>query len=283
VRNFPCGESSHEVRPVTASDGYLLKYYVWEREDTGDVIFFMPGDMSHSIWMRHILERLYERGMKVVALERRGMGINRRDIGDAPSVQQLMDDTETIIGEEAGGRRTHLVGWSFGSIIGMNYYSFSTREISSLTLITPYLFLQNHFVERSVRDKTRPDRNSCQVEIPLTLKEEDFTKSGCLQNFILRDPWRLRAITPRYYEIQRRMMKYAWYMLAGIRVFLPAKVILATKDRVVDNSRTEEAFSLMHGCEIKYINAEHGIQFEKSEELEKNVASWIQEKIRNMF
>jgi pimeloyl-ACP methyl ester carboxylesterase len=275
VPNFPCGEISYVVRSVTASDGYLLNYYVWEREDAGDVVFFMPGDMSHSIWMGHILESFYESGMKVVALERRGMGINRRDIGDAPSVQQLMDDTEMIFDGEAGGRRVHIVGWSFGSVIGMNYYSFSTREIRSLTLITPYIFLQNHFILRSVRDKTHPDCGSCQTEVPLALKEEDFTKSGCLQNFILKDPWRLRAITPRYYEIRRRMMKYAWYMLVGIRIFLPAKIILATKDRVVDNGRTEEAFSLMRGCEINYINAEHGIQFEKGEELEQSVTSWI--------
>lgn len=265
----------YEVRSLSATDGYPLNYYVWGPETAGDVVFFMPGDMAHSLWSHDFLSFLSRRGHKVVAIDRRGTGINEKDRGDAPSAAQLLDDTDMIFAEECGSRVCHLVGWSFGAIVLMNYLSFSPRDISSMVLITPYLFLRNRFIVRSVRNGAHPAPGSRQKEIPMALQEEDFTRTDYLQNFILADTARVRSVSPRCYEVQRRMIKYAWYMLRSLKIPTRLKVILGTLDRVVDNRKTEAAFSFLPDCEVQLITAEHGIQFEKPDELALGVASWI--------
>jgi alpha-beta hydrolase superfamily lysophospholipase len=264
-----------EIRTIDASDGYPLQYYVWGAKQKDRAIFLLHGFMSHSLWLESQLKALGSSGFKVVGIERRGAGINRRDLGDAPSAQQLLEDIDLIIAREATDMSVYVFGWCLGGVIALNYLHFTKKAIEGLILSTPSIFPQEALIERAKQMGAHPTGDYSGTDLPLAIQEDDFTRGPMLADFILRDELRTKRISVRFYEIQKKMAQSAWAKLSARKVPVPVLLIIAEKDVVVDNRRTISAFSAIENCVIRRINAEHGIQFEKGDELTQTITEWL--------
>jgi alpha-beta hydrolase superfamily lysophospholipase len=275
----------YEIRDITATDGYKLQYYVWGDNDVNDsVVFYIPGYMSHTLWQEPQLQELAKQGYKVVGIDRRGGGINNHgEAGDAPSIDQLLEDHDTIINREAGGGPMHIWGWCLGGVFAINYICRAQNKINSLLLTTPSIFPQEHLVKRALKIGAHPIDENIEKELPLAIKEDDFTKGAALYDFILKDKKRTKRITSRFYRIQKLMCQYAWVKVQGKSLKIPTRLILAKRDVIVNNEMTENVFKSLENCEIHYIDTEHGIQFENSPVLMDSVCSWLNGRAKENF
>lgn len=264
-----------QIEEVLASDGYPLRYYVWDVPDATEVVFFVHGVMSHSLWAGSQLESICTSGRKVVGIERRGAGINTLDIGDAPSVQQLLEDIDLVVAREAGGRASHIWGWCLGGVIALNFARYTRRHLSSLILAAPSIFPTDTVVERERTISAGLTGPSPGEELPLAVHEDDFTDGPQLKSFILKDELRLRSTTARFYEIQKKLSQAAMVSLMRRDLQLPTILILGAGDTVVDNVKTQEVFSRLPDCRTIYLDARHGIQFERGAELTQTILDWL--------
>ena len=264
-----------QIREIQASDGYPLRYYVWDAPEAAHVVFFIHGFMSHTLWVQPQLNTLRRLGYKVVGIERRGAGINRLHLGDAPSAQQLLDDHELVIACEGKEKKIHIWGWCLGGVIALNYISHTKQHLTSLMLAAPSIFPQEHLVERAKRIGAHPVGPCTAVELPLAICEEDFTKGPQLKSFILKDTLRTNRVSYRFYEIQRKLSQAAWVSALKGTLQLPTLLILGSQDVIVDNVRTESVFKPLRACQITHIDAGHGIQFEKGDELTTALTNWL--------
>lgn len=265
----------NNIKEIKSSDGYTLKYYVWNNDAAKDVIFLIHGFMSHSMWLKPQMEALNNLGYKVVGIERRGAGINRENLGDAPSAQQLLDDHEIVINEESEGKNIYIIGWCLGAVIAINYVHSTKKQIKGIILSAPSIFPQESLIKRAIEIGAHPIGEYSEKELPLAIQESDFTQGPLLYSFILKDENRIKSISSRFYEIQKKMSQSAWVKVSTKKVNTPMLVILAKRDLVVDNKRTEDVFSSLRNCHIEYIDAGHGIQFEKGEEFVEVISSWL--------
>lgn len=265
----------YKIRDIVASDGYQLKYYVWNGKGANGAVFYIPGYMSHTLWQEPQLEALSEAGYKVVGIDRRGGGINQKNSGDVPSVEQLLDDHEIIVTREGLNSNKHIWGWCLGGVIAINFAFHTSNKINSLVLSAPSIFPQQHLVERAAKMGAHPEDENIETYLPLAIQEDDFTKGPALRNFILKDEKRTKKITSRFYRIQKKMCQYAWLKIQGKKLDIPTKLILADKDIVVDNQWTHKIFSPLENCKIQFMDTDHGIQFEKGQELSDSVISWL--------
>lgn len=267
----------YEIRDMVATDGYKLQYYVWGDNAVNEgVVFYLPGFMSHTLWQESQLEALAERGYKVVGIDRRGSGINNYGkAGDAPSIEQLLEDHDIIIDREAKGGPRHIWGWCLGGVFAINYVCWAHSKIDSLLLAAPSIFPQEHLAERALRLGAHPTDENLESEMPIAIIEDDFTRGPALHNFILKDKKRIKRITYRFYLIRKQMCQYAWIKVQGKKLKIPTRLILAGRDVIVDNDMTEKIFKPLKNCEIQYIDAGHGIQFDNTEALMDSVWTWL--------
>ncbi len=267
----------YEIKEIIASDGYQLKYYLWNNQGNKGVVFYIPGYMSHTLWQEPQLEALSSIGYKVVGMDRRGGGINQNNAGDAPSIKQLLDDHEIIVTREGNTNGNHIWGWCLGGVIAINFVFHTRNVIDSLVLSAPSIFPQTHLIERATKMGAHPEDDSVGIDLPLAIQENDFTTGPALEGFILKDELRTKKITYRFYQIQKKMCQYAWMKIQGERLKIPTVLILAKKDVIVDNQLTQQIFLSLENCKTVFVDTEHGIHFENPKALLDIVFYWLAE------
>ena len=231
--------------------------------------------MSNVLWQEMQLETLSSSGYKVVGIDLRGCGCNEETTEEVTSIEQLLDDLERIVKREATGRTVHLWGWCLGGVIAINLHFHSPSLVQSLVLSAPSIFPQRHLVERAAQMGAHPQDETVETILPLAIHEDDFTKSPALEEFILKDDKRRKTTTSCFYRIQKKMCQYAWFKVQAKKLEAPVYLILAARDVVVDNEWTQRIFSPLENCQIKMIESEHGIQFERAAELSESLSWWF--------
>jgi alpha-beta hydrolase superfamily lysophospholipase len=261
---------------ATAGDGYKWKYCryfvrigkpvrgAWKGEDTsrfGELVI-LHGIQSHSGWYRRTCGELAAAGYGVSFLDRRGAGVNDRDRGDAPSFRQLLDDIAEFI--VTLPRPRFLIGISWGGKLAVGMQRRHPGLTDGTVLIAPGLcpLVRSPFVERLGIIASRlvtPKRR-----MPIPLNEPDlFTSNPERQEFIRTDPLALHDATARLLFESGRMDVYLWF--AARHVTTPTLLLLAEKDRIIDNARTRrfvERFQCADRTVIEYPGAHHTLEFE---------------------
>ncbi len=251
----------------TASDGYAWKYRRYDPVGSprGEVVA-LHGIQSHGGWYQTSSHFLAEHGWGVSFLDRRGSGLNEHARGDCPSFRRLLDDIAEFIQplRERTAGSVVLEGISWGGKLAVALQKRHPGLCDGLILVAPGL-----------RPKVRlrlPSRlrvlwkrlTDPKQLLPIPLNEPElFTGNRERQEFIRTDSLSIHDATARFLFESRRLDVYA--RLAKRRVRIPVLLLLACKDRIIDNTKTRRFARRMRRAEttvIEYPFAYHTLEFE---------------------
>lgn len=297
--------ASYVLQSFTASDGYRCYYrrYTPAAEPRAHVVC-IHGIQSHAGWYEYSCSRLSQAGYLVSFLDRRGAGLNEQARGDTPSYRRLLEDVAEFIrkrkqtdsAEEKGpatlplfptgtlplsatsippptpapspssGSRLpiFLLAISWGGKLALALEGRHPGLVDGLILLCPGFYPR---VGPSLGERLRIAwcrLVSPKQLFPVPLQDAElFTASPPWQQFIREDPHSLRRATARFFAASV-FLDYELRSLAG-QIRVPVLLLLAGKDRVIDNHLTRryvEQFATADKVVIEYPEAAHTLEFE---------------------
>ncbi len=255
------------------NDGYATHVYVCH-PTAGNLrypVVYLHGIQSHPGWFSGSTVALSQAGYPVFQPLRRGSGDNAIARGDTPSATQLLSDIETAcqwVLRSIGARRVHLVGVSWGGKQAACYALWPKRkiQIASLTLVAPGIvpkvdvgFVTKLRIAASLLLKPR----NC-FAIPLN-DVELFTDNEPMRTYLREDPFRLYQATARFLYASRRLDGMLCHAPKG-SLHTPTTLILADRDRIIDNAATEKRLARLTGKKLhtKVLCGCHTLEFEEN-------------------
>ncbi len=253
-----------------ASDGYPLHVAVWPAVPThspkGHVVV-LHGVQSHSGWYHSLGRTLAAAGFHASFPDRRGSGPNQRDRGHTPSAGRLLGDLSEYLRKlraEAPALPVTLAGISWGGKLAVIEAARHPELVEGIALLCPGLLPR---VGVSRREKLQIawaallDRRK---KFPIPLSDPAlFTANPAAQAFIAADPYSLRqgtaGLLAASFIIDQLVRR------APARVRQPALLMIAGRDRIVDNARTLAYFGKLGSADrevIEYPEAHHTLEFE---------------------
>lgn len=238
-------------------------------------VVFLHGITSHGGWYGQCAEYLAAQGFDVAFLDRRGSGLNGDSMGDIGRWTTWIDDVVNYLRPQAGIDTSApapppnvpiiLCGISWGGKLAAAVARRMPGQLAALVLNCPGIYspFMPGIAKRAVLSVPVPRRlQQRRMRIPLR-KPELFTDSPRWREFIARDPLALRTITWRFAQEDRKLTRYARDAAGFLR--LPTLMLLAGRDRIVDNSHTRDYFGRIASDRkilIEYHSAAHTLEFE---------------------
>jgi alpha-beta hydrolase superfamily lysophospholipase len=282
------------IETFQAGDGYGWKYrrYLPPAQPRAHVVC-IHGIQSHGGWYRYSCSRLSQAGVLVDFLDRRGSGLNDKQRGDAPSFRRLLDDLAEFIRETRSGSplTTHhsplpvfLVAISWGGKLGVALQRRHPELVDGLALLCPGFFpkVLPTLGQRLGIVWSRLVAPERLYPIPLN-HPELFTDTPRWQQFLREDPLALHQATARLLIESVRLDGYLRWTPS--HVVVPVLVMLAEKDRIIDNAPTRrfvEKFAAADKQVIEYPGAHHTLEFEpEPDKFITDLVRWLEAKIGN--
>ncbi len=271
------------IRSFPMRDGAELYFRGWPVENARGTVVVIHGIQSHSGWYAGTCARLAEAGYETMAPDRRGSGLNKTQRGDATRWTVPADDLVEIIDDAHRriARPVHLVAISWGAKLAVAACIRRPGLVESLALIGPGLVPQ---VDVAFGEKLRVllalPANPCKLfDVPLG-DARLFTENPERVAFIENDPLSLRKVTARFLFQTRMLDRFVRRHAHAMRT--PALVMLAGKDRIVDNDRTRDLFGRFAPLkreELVYPEASHTLEFEPDPEpMRRDLVRWLDER-----
>jgi alpha-beta hydrolase superfamily lysophospholipase len=257
-----------QIASFTAGDGYRWHYRRFTPPGPPRArVVYLHGIQSHGGWYQGSCTRLAAAGFLVDFLDRRGSGLNQQARGHAPSYRRLLDDlAEFLLATPTRPRvPTFLVGISWGGKLALALPCYRPGLVDGVALLCPGLFprldprLRRRqslllFLESIVPRHRHP--------IPLN-DPTLFTASPQWQQFLRDDPLALHRATIRFLAASLHLDRYLRYLPR--RFHLPVLLLLAEKDRILDNAATRrymERLATPDRTILEYGEAHHTLEFE---------------------
>jgi alpha-beta hydrolase superfamily lysophospholipase len=251
------------IETSTASDGYrwIYRRYLPPGSPVGRVVA-LHGIQSHGGWYTESCRFLARAGYTVDFLDRRGSGLNQEARGDAPSFRRLLHDIAEFL--RSDGERPFLLAISWGGKLGVALEHFHPGLLRGLVLLAPGICPR---IKPPFRDRLKIAWSRLVAPrrlFPIPLDDPAlFTGTPARQQFIRDDPLSLRQATARFLVssvhldvVLKRSPKH---------VAIPSLLLLAGRDRIIDNQRTRayfERFAATDRQVIEYPEAHHTLEFE---------------------
>ena len=294
-----------EDRSYKTADGTELPMRVWPAQNRDSPLFSHPvtlvylhGIQSHSGWYEASSRRMAEAGVMVYQVERRGSGTDRsHERGHVDRAETWLADVAAaaeIARRETGATAVHLMGVSWGGKLALAAAADRPDLYRSLILAAPGIIPR---VDLALAAKIRIGRSllvgSGLRRFPIPLSDPHlFTASPERLRYIAEDPLSLHDVTARFLFESRRLD--ALVRRAARKVRLPTLVLLAEKDRIINNEATQTLISrvatrLRRGearlCRgearrrvVVYSGASHTLEFEPDpEKYFRDLVAWIGE------
>ncbi len=271
-----------EVATWTASDGYAIHTATWRPAGPAQGrVVILHGVQSHGGWYPTLGRTLADAGYEVRMPDRRGSGANREARGDTPSASRLHRDLADYLDDldrRDPGVPTGLAGISWGGKLALVAAARRPDRVSALALIAPGLHPRVG-VARGERFRIalayffRP-----RTAFPIPLSDPAlFTDSPEGQAYIAADPLGLRAATARLLAASTFIDRTVARLAPAVRV--PSLLMLAGRDRIVDNDRTRATFArLASGRKdvIEYPDGHHTLEFDLDpSRYARDLAAWL--------
>ncbi|MCS6851335.1 MAG: lysophospholipase [Gemmataceae bacterium] len=275
-------ESPFQIRSFTAGDGYEWKYRHFQPAGTPKArVVGIHGIQSHGGWYTYSCQRLCQAGYEVFFLDRRGAGLNERERGDVPYWRRLVDDIAEFLRHLRQTARlpTYLIAISWGGKIGTALQRRHPGVVQGLALLCPGFFprLRTAWLKRLVILFCCKAFPGAMFQIPLS-DPDLFTASPHWQKFIAEDPCMLRRATARMAYENGRLDGYL--RLWPPQITIPVLLMLAEKDRIIDNAATRhyvEQIALGPRDIIVYPGAHHTLEFEPDPEVFiRDLTAWLE-------
>lgn len=257
---------SPKIDFYTAADGRRLAVRVWQSvgPPRGRVVF-LHGITSHGGWYHRSCEHLAAAGFDVHFLDRRGSGLNIDQPGDVDRWTTWLDDVAVYLAKGHDEEPTVACGISWGGKLAAAVARREAGLLRGVVLICPGLYspYEPGLLQRLVLGLPAPAR-LLRRRVPIPLRRPRlFTDSPYWQDFISRDPLTLRAVTWRFAREDRQLTCYARQAAPFLKT--PLLMVLAGRDRIVDNRRTREFFfgtTTAQRTLLEYPHAAHTLEFE---------------------
>jgi acylglycerol lipase len=255
------------IEYYTAADNrrLALRRYMPAGEVRAHVVV-LHGIISHSGWYEASCHALAKRGFDVHALDRRGSGLNSELPGDVDSAQTCVRDVVDYLDHlRPSGRPIFLLGISWGGKLAPAVARARPDLLAGMGLLCPGIYAKQQpgLVKRSaLRLSQWLKINRTTVRIPLQ-EPELFTDSPRWQAYIRHDPLTLRRITLSFARADLQLTLHTRSSAAYLH--LPTLLVLAGRDRIVDNSKTRRFFAKLAAADktlLEYSCAAHTIEFE---------------------
>jgi len=271
---YAISATTPDINFYTARDGRRLAARVWRTEEAPLArVVFLHGITSHGGWYDQAAGHLAAAGFEVHFLDRRGSGLNADDPGDVDDWRTWIDDVAIYIrgfktatpDAHSHGLPTVLAGISWGGKLAPAVARCHGALVDAVALICPGLYSPYlpGPLKRVALSIPAPVRfQSRRVRIPLR-RAELFTDSRRWREYISCDPLALRNVTWRFAQEDRRLTSFARQSAAFLH--MPLLVMLAGRDRIVDNRRTRQFFARAaghHKTLLEYPGAAHTLEFE---------------------
>jgi len=233
-------------------------------------VVYLHGIQSHPGWFVASAAALAGAGHPVYQPTRRGSGANREDRGHARSADQLLDDLAAACRfalDDSGAARFHLVGVSWGGKLAAAFLAAGAEglDVASLTLVAPGIAPR---VDVSVGVKLAvglsllccPRRR---FDIPLS-EVELFTDNEAMRRYLRGDRHRLHRATGRFLYVSRCLDRLLRRAPRGA-ISGPTTLVLASRDRIIDNARTRAAVDRLADEETRVVDlpGAHTLEFEE--------------------
>jgi len=230
---------------ITMPDQYACYGRYWPGAEGKGAVLYLHGIQSHGEWFEGSCEYLAKQGLAVLLPDRRGSGKNRNRRGHLASVRQLLEDVscwrDWLI-QRAGDVPLHLIGVSWGGKLAAVWAGKHPKQVATLTLAAPGIFSRlepDRTTKLKVGLKLLGDDSSPLFDLPLG-EASLFTDNPRRQEYICNDALSLRKVSARFLWVSRRLD--ALRKKNSNRLTEPVHLILAGKDRIIDNDRTRRWF-----------------------------------------
>tara|TARA_R110002072_G_C7978996_1_gene536117 strand:+ start:138867 stop:139772 length:906 start_codon:yes stop_codon:yes gene_type:complete len=265
--------SEPTIEQFVTSDGYRHHFRRWVPDDKPKgFVLCLHGIQSHSGWYEYSSAKLRDAGYEVVFLDRRGSGLNQPERGHARHHDRLINDVVQAL-EDLRIRRNAvaptvpvtLLGLSWGGKLASVVAARRQELIDGLVLLYPGI--RSHF-EAGILDNVKlslaREAELFEKLIPIPLDDPQlFTGVPESQVFIRNDNLSLRDVTVSFLLANRELDGLTQAAPPEIRC--PAIMMLAGKDRIIDNAATTKWYNSLASQEralFEYPNACHTLEFE---------------------
>lgn len=256
------------VRTFPASDVYRFYSHVTTPAAPVGRVVLLHGIRSHAGWYARSISAFAAAGYEVHFLDRRGSGLNTARRGDTPNFRRLLRDvTEYLIHLRQSNSFLPLFlgGISWGGKLALGVPAERPGLVDGVMLLCPGLVakVRPPFPTR-LRIALARFLNPTKL-FPIPLNEPDlFTADPVWQRFIATDRHGLTAATARFLF---ESVRFDIHLKRAVRkVRTPVLLMLAGKDRILDNPATRKYLTRLRNAEsvtvIDYPHAEHTLEFE---------------------
>ena len=261
-------ESTPAVETWAAPDGYPIHVACWPAAGALKArVVVLHGVQSHGGWYHNLGRTLAEGGYEAHFPDRRGSGANRVDRGHTPSTGRLLDDVAEYLATLKSRQPTSpiaLAGISWGGKLAVITAGRRPDLVDALALICPGLHPRVG-VSRGERWRIAlayfTDRRKA---FPIPLSDPAlFTASRAGQEFIANDPLGLHAATAGLLAASTFIDRIVGRIPPRVRQ--PSLLMLAGRDRIVDNARTLAYFDQLASTRrqvITYPEGHHTLEFD---------------------
>lgn len=256
----------YRIEEFTATDGYRWHYRHYPPAGALRAqLICLHGIQSHAGWYEYSCTQLAEAGYEVFFLDRRGSGSNAQGRGDTPSFRRLLDDiAEFLHARRQPGKKTFLLAISWGGKLAAALPRRHPGLVDGLLLLCPGFCprITPPFRQRWRLALMRLLRPARLFPIPLN-DPELFTGNPRWLDFLRQDPLALHQATARFLLESFRLDLYLAWTPRHVR--MPVLLLLAGKDRIIDNDRTQrfvQRFAAGDKTVIELAEACHTLEFE---------------------
>lgn len=271
-------------RSWTARDGYAIRAVVWPVPDGVALrgrVLVLHGVQSHAGWYHGLGRTLATRGFEAHFTDRRGSGSNRADRGHTPSARHLRDDVAGYLTELRATQPPApqgLAGISWGGKLAAIAAADRPDLIDAVALICPGLAPS---VGVALGEKLRiawAFATNPRRAFPIPLNDPAlFTDSPEGRAFIANDPLGLRAATASTLAASIFLDRRARGVPPRLRQ--PSLLMLADRDRIIDNVRTLAFWKRVAASDktlIRYPEGHHTLEFDPDPtRYARDLADWL--------
>lgn len=266
---------SGRIGTYSGSGGHALRYRLVEAPQPRARLVYLHGIESHGTWFLPAAGSLRLAGGTTWLLDRRGSGLNRAiGPGDAPGAAALIEDVHRFR-LSLGEGPVHLAALSWGGKLALAAALQHPEDWRSITLITPGLVARVNLPARHVGAVLLSMIAGGGGRVPVPIQPEMFTAAEPSLRFIRGDPWRLDRITARFCWATRALDRRIARRSA--RLAAPVLLMLAERDRIVDNDRVAALVRRLRpdAAVTTFAGAEHAIQLDQTEEMVDRMVRFI--------
>ena len=245
--------------------GWARLYVPVGRSERG--IIYLHGIQSHGGWFTASCDYLRRHGALVLAVDRRGSGLNRQERGHAHAPAQLLGDldrTAEWLRETSGFAKVDLLAVSWSGKLALVYAAQHPEKVASLTLVAPGFC---PMVDLSLPEKIRVGMNGAlhpHKLHPIPLDDPAlFTANPEKQAFIRDDPLKLTETTAAFLITSRRLDSMCPHAIAKLsQRKIPIRLFLAGRDFIIDNQATIRLLGpILTAAPVIYPDAGHTLEF----------------------